>query len=370
MVSGTPILFSPANVSRVLEGHPTLASLLPDPAREGTDSGAFPGVLRKTERELYRWIANTHYEHLVGPIAQLERVHAAGCRFDRMLKTRSRELFVSHSAEMLVADDLLQRGYEVTTIETSDERSPDLHVFGEGIDMALEVYSPRELRAVDDWTHEVGDLLQYVDIAASFSSGAATSFEKTIPPEPWQFDPWAVADMIDETHAVVLAEVTHDVEEALRTLQPLAKTYPHPGTPLVTSVQLDDVQPAPEGGPMRTGTISNPGFSGYSPAGVFKKTVEKSLQKAKRRQTQGAAGDTRAQVVYLMGTQIAADLTHPAHSKQAEAVLDDVDPTDYGLDVIAFVVRANPTGLASIFAVADDANLSLEQVQALFMQRR
>ena len=77
----TPILFSPAKVKEVLEGMPAVAALLPDPELEGQPSVAFPRFLRKTEREVYRWIANTHYEHLAAAVLHLERAHAAGCRF-------------------------------------------------------------------------------------------------------------------------------------------------------------------------------------------------------------------------------------------------------------------------------------------------
>jgi len=55
------ILFSPSTVQIVLADMPAVAGLLPDPAAEGQPSAAFPGVLRKTRREVYRWIANTHY---------------------------------------------------------------------------------------------------------------------------------------------------------------------------------------------------------------------------------------------------------------------------------------------------------------------
>jgi len=146
----TAILFSPADVTRVLAGLPSVAALLPDPTLEGVESEAFPGVLRKTEREVYRWIANTHYEHLADAVAHLERVHAAGCTFGNLLTTRSREQFVSHTAELLVADDFLRRGYTVSTVPRSDQASPDLHVASDGIDVVVEVYSPRELVAIDE----------------------------------------------------------------------------------------------------------------------------------------------------------------------------------------------------------------------------
>ena len=45
---GAQILFDPARVSDVLAELPTVASLIPDPVEEGTESVAFPGVLRKT----------------------------------------------------------------------------------------------------------------------------------------------------------------------------------------------------------------------------------------------------------------------------------------------------------------------------------
>lgn len=121
----TPLLFSPEKVRKTLESLPSLAVLLPDPGEEGVESDAWPGVLRKTERGLYRWLANTDfYEHLAEVVGQLERVKAAGCSLDGLLKTRSREQFVGHTSELLVAADLLDRGYEVRTVERSGESSP------------------------------------------------------------------------------------------------------------------------------------------------------------------------------------------------------------------------------------------------------
>ena len=366
---GTPILFSPESVRNVLAKLPSVAALVPDPVLEGEPSDAFPGVLRKTQREVYRWLANTHYEHLADAVLHLERVHAAGCTFGSLLSTRDREQFVSLTAEVLVADDFLRRGYEVQTVQRSDQVSPDLLVVVDGRDVAVEVYSPRELLAVDAWVKEVSDLLNYVDVKASYTSSVHTKLEQQIPPDRTPLDPWGHAKMLDETAGAVLAEITRDVERALAGLHALAKTYRHDGTPLLTTVELDDVEEAPDNGPLRRGTIGYPGFSGYSPAGVFRRTVERSQRKARRRQTEGVPAAARILVVYLMGTQIAEDLTHPAHFKQAEQALDDIDPRDYDIDAIAFVVRALPEGLAAILTVADDTTLTTDQVKAMVGSR-
>jgi hypothetical protein len=290
----TAILFSPANAEKVLAALPTVAALLPDPAVEGLPSAAFPGVLRKTHREVYRWIANTHYPHLADAVVHLERVHAAGCTFGSLLTTRDREQFISLTAEVFVADDLLRRGYTVNAIPRSDRTSPDLHVVADRVDLALEVYSPRELLAIDAWIHEVSDLLNYVDLPASYSSSVQTALERSIPPERTPLDPWAPAKMLAQTRETVFADITRDVEESLRDLRPLNKGYRHAGTPLLTTVELDDVETAPDAGPVRRGTIGYPGFSGYSPAGVFRTIVERSQKKAKKRQAQGVSATARA----------------------------------------------------------------------------
>jgi hypothetical protein len=209
-----------------------------------------------------------------------------------------------------------------------------------------------------------------MDVAASYAFDVATSYERAIPPEPWKFDPWRTADALAQTREQVVTEITRDVESALRDLRPLNEVYAHADTRLMTSVELDDVEPASPEGPARRGTFSYPGFSGYSPGGVFRKVVDRAAKKARRRQTHGLTTTVRALVVYLMGTKIAEDLLHPAHMDNAKAALDRIDPEEYGLDAIAFVVRAQPRGLAAIFTVADDTRLTEARVRAMFGQRR
>ena len=158
------------------------------------------------------------------------------------------------------------------------------------------------------------------------------------------------------------------MEDALRDLRPLEKTYEHEGSPLLTTVELSDVKEASPRGPTRSGSFSYPGFSGYSPAGVFRTVVERALKKAAQRQAEGVPASARALVVYLMGTKIEDDLLVAAHHDQAAKVVEEIEPRDHGLDAIAFVVRALPEGLASIFTVYDDSTLTLAQVEALFSQ--
>ena len=85
-------------------------------------------------------------------------------------------------------------------------------------------------------------------------------------------------------------------------------------------------------GPARFGSLSYPGFSSYSPGGVFRKIVRRAQNKAKERQTSGVDAKARALVVDLTKTEIAGDLTRSAvHLRDAEEAVRGIDPQEYGL---------------------------------------
>jgi hypothetical protein len=362
---GTPILFSPDNVRNVLVQLPSVAALLPDPAVEGEPSDAFPGVLRKTEREVYRWIANTHYEHLADAVLHLERVHAAGCTFGSLLRTRDREQFVSLTAEVFVADDLLRRGYDVKTVQRSDQVSPDLLVVIDGVDVAVEVYSPRELLAVDAWVRKVSDLLNYLDVKASYASSVDTKLEQQIPPERERLDPWAQrrsstrqakrflrrSPTTSRTRSTRSARSRRTTATALRRF-----SRPSSSTRSKRHPTLD--RDGADRSVTRALAATHPPACSGEPS-----SAPGGRRNGGKRKVSPASG--RVLVVYLMGTQVAEDLAHRAHLSQAEQALEDIDPRDYGLDAIAFVVRALPEGLAAILTVADDTTLTTDQINAM-----
>ena len=99
---------------------------------------------------------------------------------------------------------------------------------------------------------------------------------------------------------------------------------------------------------------------------MFGTIIQRALNKAQRRQAHGVLASARVLVVYMMGTKIAEDLIHPIHTEKAKAELDGTDPQRYGLDAIAFVIRALPRGLAFLFAVGDDNTLTTAHLEAMF----
>lgn len=94
------------------------------------------------------------------------------------------------------------------------------------------------------------------------------------------------------------------------------------------------------------------------------------MKKAKKGQAAGVEAKARVLVVDLTKTQIAQDLGRGTpHLNEAEKALDGIDPQRYGLDAIAFVVRALPRGLAAPLIRVDDTRLSTADVKAMFGSR-
>lgn len=103
---------------------------------------------------------------------------------------------------------------------------------------------------------------------------------------------------------------------------------------------------------------------------MFAKIVDRAKRKAIKRQAYGVDAAARALVVNLTHTKIAEDLTRRAHMAGAKTALECLEPREYGLDVIAFVARVLPNGLAALLMVVDgDGALTLDQARAMFDHR-
>lgn len=157
----TAFIFDPSRVDELLTKLPALAGALPARNTEGTSS-SFNGW-QKTDRELYRLLANPHYRHLIEALDAIENVLAAGCDLSELLSTPRHAQFSAHLSEVWVADDFLTRGFDVSRPKRTHARSADLVAVGSALDATIEVYSPRVWQALDDWTLELQDAVKNLD---------------------------------------------------------------------------------------------------------------------------------------------------------------------------------------------------------------
>lgn len=358
----TAFLFNPHRLARVLTTLPTLAAALPPPAVEGEESAAYPARFRKTERAVYRLLANTHYPHLRDGLRAIERTLAAGCRFGELLSTFDTELFVSHMSEVRAADHLQARGFTVATVPRAGTPTPDLHVTGRGVDVTVEVFTRREWLQVEYWKTFWRDEIKNADLPLDYVARISTTSSDPL------WSPWDLNDELAATGQPVKYALLADFQRGLETTSPVQASYPHAGGRLVTEFELEHVA-ASSGGPRRWLFGADvPGPSGYSPAGMLRKIVEVSLPaKAARRQAQSSAG-VRCLLVDLTRTGFDDDLRHPVHHQEAVNVVSELDPTTLGLDMVVFF-RPNTGRLrGQCLAIASFENtwITVAQVSTMF----
>lgn len=355
-------LFDVVRLQRRLAVLPELSAQLQPPATEGGASSSYP-TLRKTSRQVYRLLTNVHYRNLRDGLRAIESTHAAGCRFDRLLVTDVYEQFQSHMFEVRAAELFLCRSFDVASIPRAQGRTADLHVTGHGIDATVEVFTRREWLGLASWTDGVRDDLKNIDHPVDFALSVSTESRAS---RLWS--PWELSDAFATTGNRVLAEIAADFEVAVEALTPFRKTYLHADTDLETLVEIYELRRSGDA-PRRRLSISTPGFGGYSPAGMLRRIVDGPLrEKAGRGQAQTAASGLRCLVVDLSRSGIAQDLRHPAHARQAQEVVADVDPTEFDLDLVAFYrpYSGRLRGRCDYFAAFDDTNISRAQVERLF----
>lgn len=355
-------LFDPTRVERLLAVLPTLQAALPPPREDSELARSFAGGM-KNRRAIYRLLANPHYPHLRQALRAIDGALVAG-DFGDLLRTGDYAQFAARLSEVWAADHFLLRDFSVATLAASGERAGDLRVVRGSIEATLEIYSPRIWLALADWDTAVADELKNVDEPLDYVGGADTRVDAMAPP-------WEVAAMVADTAAAVLNEIAADFAAALASRQPYKKTYRHGDHPLETTVELESVRDS-DGMPARLIARGGPGYSGYSPAGMFRRIIERQVHsKAARRQAAAAPTGLRGLVVDLSRTVgIADDLRHPAHRQQALDVLAEVDPARFGLDFVVFASPVYgvkpPRGLFVDFNVYENTRASRSAMEAMF----
>lgn len=145
-------------------------------------------------------------------------------------------MFSSLLDEALVAEHFLLRGYDVSTVARTGLQTPDLRVVGEGVDMAIEAYSPREWLEIEEWT---GRLEQYSDVPWNYNARVRTRVAQRSGPTAAPAAPWEIAAMLEATKETVFDALSRDVLTALSSeLLWWTRTYEYEESRFETIVNL------------------------------------------------------------------------------------------------------------------------------------
>jgi hypothetical protein len=322
--SRVPFLFDPAGVRRELAAFPALGSEL-DPDREGVKAEWFVRI-RKSERQLYRVLGNTHYDHLVDLLEALDVCLKHGYKQPRLLKTRLRSSFAPALAELRVAEHFAIAECELTGFDESkgDESVPDLLATRDGFSVACEVYCPLAFEHLARFRDDLVSGIKNVDLPWDFAF--RLSFEKLR-----EFDDeHRLAYLLDGALDDALgADRGRILEEFLATLaahlndppESFTTTRDEPDLNLRLVLALERVEQTPDRLPARTGIISGPSTTPPNPEWVFARIAERVEDKAAKGQALRVPADAAVLVVDLTESDLASELRHEVYREMFLKIL-------------------------------------------------
>jgi hypothetical protein len=352
-----PFLFHPDRVAQLLAVLPSLAANLPDPESEGRPSEVFASW-RLTNRALYRLLANPHYTHLREGLRAIENDICAGMSMKELRNEVDRSNFGSFLAEALLADHLLQRGLTVSR-GVGKTGKPDLEIDASGFSATVDVYSPRNWQAREDWLGNVVDALKNADVpyeyAANVSVGTAL---------PMHSDD--IEAIITETGAGVLKGLKNDIATLTVGAAGTTWIYDHARTPMTTTVELLHVADN-NVAPVRMIGSSPPGEL-FQADKEFDDLLCKIIGKASRKQASLGAGEFRG--LAIDASRSSVDDLMELGRLSINRWLPKVDLDELDLDFIAVSIprrgRHGPLRGVRASLLYEDSRITAQQLGELF----
>jgi hypothetical protein len=306
-------LFDPAQFAQTLASLSNLGNAVGDVASEGSPSQAYAGM-RKSERQLHRVLANTHYEHLRALLQSLNYCIEHGFVPPRLLSTRDRGQFQSALSELRVAEHLLLREFEVSGLDElkGSEPVPELVATRNGVHVAVEVYRPVEWEGLTALDAELRDKLKNLDAAFDFSLVLRIDWlrESTTPPHPAEL----AAALDTATRDQIVDSLVHWLNSRL------AAGYTQGGFAvardelnLQAAIELRHAGPSRSTRPDRVIAEGGPTLSGYAPDAMFDRLVRGRVVKklSAGQAARPGVAEYSLLVVDLGGSEITSELFVP-----------------------------------------------------------
>jgi hypothetical protein len=320
-------LFDPAAVRKTLAAFPALAAEI-DPEREGVMADWFERI-RKSQRQLYRVLGNTHYEHLMDLLEALDVCLGHGYKQPRLLKTRARSSFAPDLAELRVAEHFAIAECEIRGFDESkgEDSVPDLLATRDGFSVACEVYCPQAFEHLARLRDDLVSGVKNIDLPWDFTF--RLSFDKLR-----EFD--------DEHRLIYFFEGVLDdavgadgrgpriVEELLAELADHLNDPPasftisreERGLNMRIVLELEYVEQTPDRLPSRAGVISGPSTTPPNPEWVFARIAERVEAKAAKGQALGVEADAAVLVVDLTESDLPSELRNDVYREMFLKILE------------------------------------------------
>ncbi|MGH2792552.1 MAG: hypothetical protein ACRDJ0_16410 [Actinomycetota bacterium] len=270
----TAYLFDPADVIQLLRELPDLAAALGNPTREGGPSDVFPQA-RKSERQLYRILANDHYDHLAALLSSLDFCLGRGFRQPVLLRTRAQSNFTSAISELSAAEHFLLRGFELDGLDVKKDSDPvpEFLARRDELSVAVEVYHPLEWEGLSALTDNLMEALKNLDVPLDYR------FEVRVDQLEHLDERGAVryvqpAALARELNTTMLAAITGPILERITARLMAGATDVRVQTEerslnIRVSAAITGAIASASTLPSRAGVISPLGLTGYAPEAMF-----------------------------------------------------------------------------------------------------
>lgn len=370
-----PFLFDPSRVADELAARPHLKAALGDPHQQGEQSAHFPGY-RKSPLQIYRVLANLHYEHLEAFVDRLDFCFGHGYEQPKLIRTGGRAEFASALSELQVAEHFLLRCFEVAGFDATkgSDPVPDLLVQGKGLRALVEVYRPVEGEGLDELERDVTDAMKNLDVPFEYlwrwDVTQINDFDLSgSRPRLLHLHPEPLSDAVerDNRRAALVHPLVDELRQRLVAGEqpPLEAATTHPDMNVRLTLTIEEA--APRDVPARDGIVSGPGLSGYAPEAMFERLVkEKVRDKAGKRQARSEGKALEILVADVSGSKLESELRHEDYYRpRFLEMLKELDDLSY--DAIVF---CEPAGwgkeLLAHFAVFEDVAMTKDELGQLF----
>jgi hypothetical protein len=274
-------LFDPVAVRGVLTNFPALADKL-RPDREGTEARSFRS-LRKSRRQVYRVLGNTHYDHLKELLEALDACLQHGYEQPRLLRTRSRSSFAPDLAELRAAEHFMRTGCAISGFDDSKENQsvPDLLATAKsGFRVAVEVYCPIAFEHLERFGDDLRSGVKNLDSPYDFAF--RVEFKKLV-----EFNPetmrlvYLLPDVLDTAlkenglgPSLVSTILNHLAARLENRQSAVTLCHDVPELNLRITLDLDHIELAPDRLPARMGVFNAPDTAVPAPEWVFARIAQ------------------------------------------------------------------------------------------------
>jgi hypothetical protein len=346
VVVATSYLFEPRQVDAVVTDSHDLRAALGDPSHEGEPSLGFPGA-RKSQRQLYRVLGNTHYERLASLLRSLDFCLGRGFEQPTVLRTRGRTSFGPALSELASAEHFLLRDFRVQGLDVgkASDPTPEFLASRGDLEVAVEVYHPFEWQGLSALVDELTDSLKNLDLPLDFGAEVRVS-------QAEHFD--ASGKILHVHPAVVARDLDAELRDAITAAlvdvaserlaageEATVVQIEDPELNVVVSAHLVDVVRATSTLPSRSISIHHFPLTGYSPDVMFDGLVKRRVYRKAKRGQADIEGKLAILIIDMANSEMRSELSSPAYRAAFVASLQEAFGESIpGYDVIAFCEHA------------------------------